>query len=857
MSVIGSARLSGIHQSPAVDVRPSPLVSQDADRVPVDAPVRSGQEEEEEIFEIRDFTNASSFERLSHQISLASKHWAAASRAATTGASGASEEVLQMKDGFELGGFRYELLFQLVPIGETKKEDRLGLHAFPTRAHRLQRWFGVRHFLILSINNHNIDLDSARTLLSAAVLATAAVPLRPRLSCFVPVEGGRKRVLGEALHGRRTIYCTDLHSSVQPSLEHLAGLSDFFRRKVEAEVGDDKEPCTMMVGVRFTYSADHFDTWQVDGEEGEDAIESMKLHCLWPAFPLGAFVDDANFSELDPRSAPYWKLRLLRRSAGAAGGATAPRTARLEALLGFRREAKQIRSAEQSMHSQVPKTAMASLTAAIQESLESILLPTAGEMLSMTDLCMSLPVVPRRADLSATCDLGSAAGARRGGRLVQMAVLSAKMRCFKGAVMLWCSMLARMRRQWDALEAPSADSAMATTSRLDASARTELFDSSMCLAQQKMELLERSIRAKTSSAALSAPSARAAQGSFVSRNGRRNCVVPSLLCPALLTEDLRLQRQMAAAGLAEQSAERAELSLGKEMQADVAAFKAENMEADLEDFLQWREEIEGLSNGGFPRAWLEKLWEQTDPKLASEQQKRLFDPFRDAEMALHYLESIEGPQLLLQLFRVLLRNTLEELSDEMAEAGNPTYLRVLRDRVVSTSLQAFRWKSKEDQEEVDVQATLEELTEFPEEEDLQSILAAMEVLESSTRLAFSIRAKLGDHADGLLEDLLSEGEADVTQPDQRMAIENLFEQSRWLESQLDGPRSRAQLARARVQRPGQERLLGIFESLPLAKEFVLQLQPCETSNTHRMRRMYAEVRENHMRLALVRELSFS
>lgn len=51
--------------------------------------------------------------------------------------------------------------------------------------------------------------------------------------------------------------------------------------------------------------------------------------------------------------------------------------------------------------------------------------------------------------------------------------------------------------------------------------------------------------------------------------------MPSLLCPALLTEDLRLQRQMAAAGLAEQSAERAELSLGKEMQADVAAFKAQ------------------------------------------------------------------------------------------------------------------------------------------------------------------------------------------------------------------------------------------------------------------------------------------
>ena len=67
----------------------------------------------EGVFEIRDFTNASTFERLSHQISLAARHWAQAlsSERSEPGQPGQpgplrTEEVLQMKHGFELGGFR-------------------------------------------------------------------------------------------------------------------------------------------------------------------------------------------------------------------------------------------------------------------------------------------------------------------------------------------------------------------------------------------------------------------------------------------------------------------------------------------------------------------------------------------------------------------------------------------------------------------------------------------------------------------------------------------------------------------------------------------------------------------------------
>ena len=66
---------------------------------------------QEGVFEICDFTNASTFERLSHQISLAARHWARALSAERSEPGKPEplprvEEVLQMKHGFELGGFR-------------------------------------------------------------------------------------------------------------------------------------------------------------------------------------------------------------------------------------------------------------------------------------------------------------------------------------------------------------------------------------------------------------------------------------------------------------------------------------------------------------------------------------------------------------------------------------------------------------------------------------------------------------------------------------------------------------------------------------------------------------------------------
>ncbi|CAE8629075.1 unnamed protein product [Polarella glacialis] len=839
------------------------------------------QEEKEGVFEIRDFTTASSFERISHQISLAAKRWFSALNAAEAQTSG--DEGLLRREGFDHMEFRYELLFQivqqtqqLVPTGASPKEDRLGLHAFPTRAHRLQRMFGVRHFLIVSVRNQNIDIDSARTVLGAAALAVRSCVQsceRPPLSVFVPVDGGRKRYLGELLRGgNRVLYSTDLQTSVNPALEHLAGLSDFFYKKMEIKPLDPSH--TLMVGARFTYSADFFEplaSWRHVAQIAErkdadmngtdqgagvevDPVESVKLHCLWPSFPLGSFVDDASFSELDPRAAPYWKVRVLRRDK-----TPLPLSQRLRALLDFRKEAQTVRSAEHSMQPQMPKTALESLTAAIQESLESILLPTPHEMMLLTEECMNFPIVP---DGEATSFLGPLKGARLRDRLTRLAELGATLRCFKGTVVLWCNVLSRMRSQWDALEKPGPGSASPPTRRVGArGVRAELFDGSVCLVQQKMELLQRSVEeCRSRLASLPTPSSSSSApppAQLRSSSTGESLRVPILLSPALLTEDVVVQRDTAAESIND-LAERADSLHGRELRSDIAAFKDANPGAGLEDFLAYREDFEKLSLQPLPKDWLDGLWATVEARSAAEQQAKLFEPEREAEMALHYMENIEGTQLLLQLFRVLLRSTLQELSNRVSSAGGgPAYLRVLRDRAAAASLRAFgvgaqgpgSTSPEEDDLHMDAVATIVgEVAEFPHEEPLQGAMDAIEAFEAATRLACSLRGKMPDQVEALLEELLTDGEADVTDPMQRCALEKVFEKSRLLARayhETHGGVASSSTIDAQ----------GIFDALPLAKEFVLQLQEKDSElGSCGCRRLYAEVRERHMRLALGRGL---
>ena len=368
-----------------------------------------------------------------------------------------------------------------------------------------------------------------------------------------------------------------LRSAGSRSFDNLSGLADFFWQKMEASPKDPLN--TLMVGARFTYSADAFDPLEAAGYPAlarDDPVESCKLHCLWPSFPFGAFGDDSNFSELDARLAPFWKLRVLRNDS-----TPLPLTARLRVLLNFRKEAQTVRSAEHSLQPAVPRTAMDSLTATIQESLESILLPTAGDMREMAESCMRCPVFVECDDSpsSPLVPLKAVQGARSGDRLSRLAEFSSSMRCFKGSIVLWCNILARMRSEWDALLPPLGPTPL--TQRVNArGTRTEFFDRSVCLVQQKLELLQRSVEEQRKSL----EAVPEAESFYVTGDGEKRRA-PELLRPALLTEDVLLQRDTASASL--DPVERAELC-GREMRSDVASFKAAQPTAGLHDFVSWR-----------------------------------------------------------------------------------------------------------------------------------------------------------------------------------------------------------------------------------------------------------------------------
>merc|ERR1712151_432253 len=134
--------------------------------------------------------------------------------------------------------------------------------------------------------------------------------------------------------------------------------------------------------------------------------------------------------------------------------------------------------------------------------------------------------------------------------------------------------------------------------------------------------------------------------------------------------------------------------------------------------------------------------------------------------------------------------------------------------------------------------SLLKVSEFPADDVVEDAVTAIESFEAAVRLAISLRAKLpGDACADLLDSLLREGEATVTTQAQRRVVEDLFNNCH-------------QLARENGNNLDEE---SIFEALPLAKEFVILLQPTGLSQSKATlgatKRLYAEIRSRHLRLA--------
>ncbi|KAL8518137.1 hypothetical protein ACS0TY_009479 [Phlomoides rotata] len=155
--------------------------------------------------------------------------------------------------------------------------------------------------------------------------------------------------------------------------------------------------------------------------------------------------------------------------------------------------------------------------------------------------------------------------------------------------------------------------------------------------------------------------------------------------PPPMTEDMHEERMKAVEALGGSFSFSAQLE--KEILAsDMSAFKAANPDAVFEDFIRWHsprdwENDSSEETGGSQTEVLEvkwpprgrlsermsdpgnswrKIWNEAPPVPASEQ-KPLFDPNREGEKALHYLETLKPYQLLEQMICTAFRAAADTL----------------------------------------------------------------------------------------------------------------------------------------------------------------------------------------------------
>ncbi|KAL6048070.1 Rab3 GTPase-activating protein catalytic subunit [Balamuthia mandrillaris] len=163
---------------------------------------------EEEPFEIVDYTLASPFEKFVARIENTLVKWKLSLHAYSNGerptqganASTPGETMLTVREVFQYDSINYQLMYQFAETEQAKGEGELSSlspkrgsadgdrseHAlpealqaildggkdFPSRAHHLQRWFGVKDFLILApISEMGATNNQANHLLSAIAIA--------------------------------------------------------------------------------------------------------------------------------------------------------------------------------------------------------------------------------------------------------------------------------------------------------------------------------------------------------------------------------------------------------------------------------------------------------------------------------------------------------------------------------------------------------------------------------------------------------------------------------------------------------------------------------------------------------------
>lgn len=304
----------------------------------------SEYEEDKEIFEINDFTNATEWESFIADIEKVFHQWglAASDEHLTEGAGIAKQHRKVERVSYCGRTFVISLEMGGAPGCDHTQSQDASKKAwspamkemmetscdFPPKAHHLTRWYGLSQLVLIAPGEGESALTSqaqAKLMLSSVSVAVS------NTSCVTPVfvqvhQKWRQMYVGVCESGDVRVDFDMVHLRQTPShFGHLSGVLELFKSKLRSPV---EQLVPVQIAVRYTYVLNHWsmEEWPVeplDGPETDEAVVNYKslsigaisdplqelhLSAVWPNLSEELIADSETHSVLKPTHAPIWSV---------------------------------------------------------------------------------------------------------------------------------------------------------------------------------------------------------------------------------------------------------------------------------------------------------------------------------------------------------------------------------------------------------------------------------------------------------------------------------------------------------------------------------------------------------------------
>ncbi|XP_077997168.1 rab3 GTPase-activating protein catalytic subunit-like [Glandiceps talaboti] len=310
--------------------------------------------QESEVFEITDFTTASEWERFIARIEEVIHDWKLTSvkRRPPIKKGEFTTGIWDEKcESVRFANYTFTITeFKLIQEDNEKEEETQeedledaipeGIEEmvsmendFPPRAHCLCRWFGLRHFTVLTpAANSDAVISESRIKLLLSSISIAINNTSCQIPMFVQVQQKWRRMYLGQCEGPGVRTCFDMvHLKKIPyQFNHLAGLLGVFKSKIASPISPLPP---VSVSVRFTYVLQDWTSYawpqlppDFDGPSGsevgysgfgklpfgavEDPVSELHLATTWPSLAEDMIVDNDVYTDLDPLQAPQWSVRI-------------------------------------------------------------------------------------------------------------------------------------------------------------------------------------------------------------------------------------------------------------------------------------------------------------------------------------------------------------------------------------------------------------------------------------------------------------------------------------------------------------------------------------------------------------------